>query len=549
MRYEAADGDPEDDFGEGDASPCSAGGAGSAARKMSAVTAAAYCTGTIIGSGIYSSPLEIVSRTQSGGAALAVWLACGLICTAGGLAYVELAGRFPTASGEFDYIRILYGDAASFLYAWTNTVATRPSSLALVCTIFGDNIRRAVGYDGNYATKRLPALAAIALLAGVNCLETHNSAAFQRYITAFKICCLVGLVGLIAAPAARGDDIHFSTALEFNGTSTSLGDWGVAFMNGLWAYDGWANLSYVVVEMRDPLQVKYAMMMGIGLCIVVYLLVNVAYMAVLDPSGADGTTTVAVEYLEAVLHDDRAATVAASIIVAASTLGAGNGMLFASSRIAYAGSAYGFLPPCLSIRSERPNSAPVNSVACQAVMAALLVFFLDANQLVVYFGTTAFVFYLLVVAGTMLIRIRERLSGGVRPPGDESTEGSFRVPMACSAAFVAFSLVLVLSPLFSGDPFATVGALAVIASGFPVWLLLPCIPRGRVGESSVLSQLAPTWQSPTALPRTTEHTLTEARLIEMHRGAVNTSSEGRGSKGNTESEEAILSSDGDSMQA
>jgi len=41
---------------------------------------------------------------------------------------------------------------------------------------------------------------------------------------------------------------------SFDGTSARISDIAYAFYGGLWAYDGWNNLNYVIEELDNPLR-------------------------------------------------------------------------------------------------------------------------------------------------------------------------------------------------------------------------------------------------------------------------------------------------------
>ena len=58
-----------------------------------------------------------------------------------------------------------------------------------------------------------------------------------------------------------------------------------ALLSALWAYDGWANITYVSGEIKNPQRnVPLAIMAGVGIAMLLYILLNIVYMRVLPLS-------------------------------------------------------------------------------------------------------------------------------------------------------------------------------------------------------------------------------------------------------------------------
>src|SRR5678815_5019106 len=73
---------------------------------------------------------------------------------------------------------------------------------------------------------------------------------------------------------------HFTPAAPAG--SFHVAAFGLALVSVLWAFDGWADLSFVAGEVRDPRRVlPRAIIIGTLAVIAIYLLANVAYLAVM----------------------------------------------------------------------------------------------------------------------------------------------------------------------------------------------------------------------------------------------------------------------------
>src|ERR1700723_4730984 len=104
------------------------------ARDLGVSHASAVVVGTIIGSGIFLVPTEMMQAVGSAKLVYLVWLVGGLLSFFGALPYAELGAMKPQAGGEYVYVRDGYGPLAGFFYAWTWFVIAKPASVATVVT-------------------------------------------------------------------------------------------------------------------------------------------------------------------------------------------------------------------------------------------------------------------------------------------------------------------------------------------------------------------------------------------------------------------------------
>ena len=105
-------------------------------RGLGVSHAIAIVVGTIIGSGIFLVPTEMMQAVGSAGLVYLAWIVGGLLSFAGALTYAELGAMKPQAGGEYVYIRDAYGPLPGFLYAWTWFAIAKPASIATLATGF-----------------------------------------------------------------------------------------------------------------------------------------------------------------------------------------------------------------------------------------------------------------------------------------------------------------------------------------------------------------------------------------------------------------------------
>src|SRR5271170_905346 len=104
------------------------------ARDLGVSHASAVVVGTIIGSGIFLVPAEMMQAVGSAKLVYLAWVVGGLLSFFGALTYAELGAMKPQAGGEYVYVRDAYGPGAGFLYAWTWFLIAKPASIATIVT-------------------------------------------------------------------------------------------------------------------------------------------------------------------------------------------------------------------------------------------------------------------------------------------------------------------------------------------------------------------------------------------------------------------------------
>src|ERR1700687_6450127 len=90
------------------------------ARDLGLSHAGAVVVGTIIGSGIFLVPSEMMQAVGSARLVYLAWMVGGLLSFFGALTYAELGAMKPEAGGEYVYVRGGYGPPGGVLYegAW-----------------------------------------------------------------------------------------------------------------------------------------------------------------------------------------------------------------------------------------------------------------------------------------------------------------------------------------------------------------------------------------------------------------------------------------------
>src|SRR2546428_1270073 len=176
------------------------------ARDLGLSHAWAIVVGTIIGSGIFLVPAEMMQAVGSAKLVYLAWLVGGLLSFFGALTYAELGAMKPQAGGEYVYIRDGYGPLAGFLDAWTWFLISKPASVATLATgmvrvlgnfpvfaLFSNDLMR-TPFTINYG--QLVAIAAALLITLLNYVGIKKAGEFQLLFTLLKVAIILGIVAV-----------------------------------------------------------------------------------------------------------------------------------------------------------------------------------------------------------------------------------------------------------------------------------------------------------------------------------------------------------------
>ncbi|KAM7057941.1 B(0,+)-type amino acid transporter 1 isoform 1-T4 [Molossus nigricans] len=426
-------------------------------REVGLLSGICIIVGTIIGSGIFISPKSVLSNTEAVGPCLIIWAACGILATLGALCFAELGTTITKSGGEYPYLMEAFGPIPASLFSWTSLFILKPSSFAIICLSFSE-YAAAPFYAGckppEIVVKCLAA-AAIWLITMVNALSVRLGSYVQNVFTAAKlvIVAIIIISGLVLL--AQGNTKNFENSFE--GTKLSAGAIGLAFYNGLWAYDGWNQLNYITEELRNPFRnLPLAIIIGITLVTVCYILMNVSYFTVMTATELLQSPAVAVTFGDRVLYP---ASWVVPLFVAFSTIGAANGSCFTAGRLVYVAGREGHMLKVLSYISVK-RLTPAPAIIFYGIIATIYIIPGDINSLVNYFSFAAWFFYGLTVLGLIVMRFTRK-----------DLERPVKVPIFIPIVVTLVSVFLVLAPIISQPAWEYLYCVIFILSGILFYFL------------------------------------------------------------------------------
>ncbi|CAH8861382.1 unnamed protein product [Trichobilharzia szidati] len=330
-------------------------------KEVSALQGVSIVVGVIIGSGIFVSPVGVLTYTKSVGLSFILWSVTGLFSTLGAIVYAELGVTIPRSGGEYIYILQTFGPLPAFLAFWITFVVIGSASCAANGLIFAEYILRPAFLSCNTPTYavRLVAVLGILTLCFIHCFSVKWATKIAVVFTTCKVAALLLIIGFGGYYLAIGNTESFKNSFE--DSETSPGALALAFYQGFWAFSGWNYLNFLTGEVKNPARtLPIVIVLSLTTVTLIYILTNVAYLAVLSPTevlaSGDGSAAIAVSFATRCMGSFGLVMPA---LVGASVFGSINGEVFSISRLAFTAGEEGHMPALLSmVNIERLTPIP-----------------------------------------------------------------------------------------------------------------------------------------------------------------------------------------------
>jgi APA family basic amino acid/polyamine antiporter len=541
-------------------------------QKLGPFDAVMLVAGTMIGSGIFIVSADIARDVGSAGWLMAIWILTGVMTVMGALCYAELAAMMPHAGGQYVYLREAYSPLWGFLYGWTLFTVIQTGSIAAVGVAFAKFLGVLVPglgtdtilYEHPLELKlylpgvadpiferesfkismgQIVAVFIVGLLTLLNCRGVREGKWVQNIFTVAKTLALILLIVVGLTIAANPEAIKQNTADWWGGAYHTVSFAkldrriagvpslmlvlmvaGGAMVGSLFSSDAWNNVTFTAGEVKNPRRtLPISLTVGTGMVIVLYLLANLAYLAVLpmqgnpalamelealkervdtrsrNPSSTEEArarlneqrATVESMYRESTFElginharDDRVGTAALqlaspnfgvpfmAIAIMISTFGCVNGMILMGARLYYAMARDGLFFQGAGQLNSR--GVPAMGLLLQGAWSIVLIFSGTYSELLDYVIFAALLFYVVTVIGLFILR-------RTRP----DAERPYRVigyPVLPAVYVMLCTLIMV--DLLIVKPVYTWPGLILVLTGIPVYFFWRLIgPRTEVAAA------------------------------------------------------------------
>jgi len=466
-------------------------------RSLGLIDATSIVAGSMIGSGIFLVTAAMARDVGSAAWILLIWLVTGLLTMSAALSYGELAGMMPNAGGQYVYIQRAYGRLISFLYGWTVFTVIQTGTIAAVAVAFSnytavffpvleDKILT-LGESFAITNKQILAMGIILLLTFINTKGIKSGKIIQVIFTSAKLIALFALIVIGIYIGFHTDTFtnNFAnmweaskTVLEKGGTLTItklsgialLGAMGATIINSLFSSDAWNNVTFIAGEIKEPKKnIPRSLFLGTLIVTIIYMLANIAYLALLPLHGTPDGTVLESGIMFAA--QDRVGAAAASAImgnigvfmmaglIMVSTFGCNIGLILAGGRLFYAMAKDGlFFKKAGELNTY---DVPAKALWLQCLWACFLCLTGRYGDLLTYATFASLLFYMLTIGGLFILRKKE--------PDAERPYKAFGYPVIPFLYIVITALISVTLLIY--DTRNTGLGLFIVALGIPVYYI------------------------------------------------------------------------------
>ncbi|WP_211316347.1 amino acid permease [Niabella yanshanensis] len=468
--------------------------------------------GSMIGSGIFIVSADMTRSVGSSGWLIALWIITGLMTVFAAVTYGELSSMFPKAGGQYVYLKEAYNPFTGFLYGWSFFSVIQTGTIAAVgvafskfagyfipaLTLADENIIFQAGWFKLYPAQ-LVSIALIIFLTYVNTRGVKEGKVIQSVFTVVKLFSLFGLMlfGFLLAAKADIWNNNWSNAFDFKFTEAvkdetgnqigwslfkepssiflAIGLISSAMVGSVFSSVAWENVTFIAGEIKNPKKnVGLSLFLGTLIVIIIYVLTNVMYTAVLPltPAASAGAAAYATEVSDpniAFAVQDRVATAASTnifgtygtaiiaIMIMISTFGCNNGLVLTGARVFYTMAQDKlFLPQAAGLNK---NAVPAWGLWAQCIWASLLCLSGKYGLLLDYVVFITLIFYILTILA--VFRLRKTRPDAERP------YKAFGYPFI-PIVYILMAGTMALGLLFY-KPTTSLFGLVIVAIGIPIY--------------------------------------------------------------------------------
>ncbi|KAG2187681.1 hypothetical protein INT44_005371 [Umbelopsis vinacea] len=454
------------------------------APHMGLLSSCNMIIGLIIGSGIFASPGPVLLTVGSVGASLCVWALGGILSMMGALCYAELGCMIQRSGGEYQYLKTSWGNCVALTFTWSNLVLTNAIGTASIAIVFAqyicnmayyDNVKHEIPKDVPTYVVKLVAVACIWVIILFNSLARRAGSMVQNVFTFAKLLALtmIIIIGFVWLGKGNVDAFYDS----FANSSTNGLSYGTAMYLALFSYNGWNNLNYGLGEVKNPKRnLPLAIVLSCALVTTLYILANIAYLAVLGTETVANSSTIAM--LLGYQVWGTAGAYFFALMVVLSTFGAVNGNVWAASRVMVAAAQDGIIFPKFLAHHHKSRQAPVRALITTGIIGSLWCIPGDFTYLANIYSFTGWLWYGITIAGLIYMRFSADMKAAERP---------FKVWLALPIIFVILDCYLVVAPLIDAGPGGITQYIICILIGLlavPIWFIRvykPALGRRLLG--------------------------------------------------------------------
>lgn len=428
-------------------------------KELGLLEGVAIILGIIFGSGIFLTPKGVIMAVDTVGLSLVIWVFCGFLSLIGALCYAELGTSIPKSGGDYAYIYEAYGALPSFLYLWAANLIFVPTTNAIMGLTFSKYVIQPFfpGCGLPETSVRIVATLTICFLTWLNSVDVKSTTKLQNIFMFCKVGALIVVIIAGVVWMALGHLENFDNA--FVNSNTNPGKIAKAIYSGIFSYSGWNYLNFMTEELKNPyVNLPRAIYISLPIVTSIYVLANMAYLAVLTPQEMMSSDAIAVTFANRIFGQFAWIE---PILVAISAFGGLSVHIMTSSRMLFVGARNGHFPEALA-HINVTKFTPVPSLFFLCVLSLFMLFVGDIFVLITYCSIVESFFIMLSVSALLWLRYK-------RPNMSRPIKVNILVPIV----FVIICIFLIIMPCWETPYEVGMGTLITI-SGVPAYYVGVC---------------------------------------------------------------------------
>ena len=372
--------------------------------QLSFISCLGIVVGSIIGSGIFMVPSIMIKALPSPMLLFIVWIVSAVVSIIGGLVVIGMGTAFPHARDLLDYYNMLFPKWVGYLFNIGSNWIINPFGTVVVGFVFAEYLGYFIPLDP--LGIKIATISLLLILTIINTFNVEIADRFQIVFTGTKVVSIIVLVLFLLIPA-KGNIQHFSMNETVNWNVLKIiGAFFAASTGALNAFDGWYLVSHLTPEVKGGVKtVGRSIVVGLLICMMLYLLTSFAYQFVLTPSEIANSNMVAVTALEKVMGGWAPGLV--TILILISTSSSVNAFLISSSRLMQSTAEQKMLPAFLKFKNKK--QIPVTAFWIIFVFQTMLVITGTYEILLDFTLFVVWLFVTILTGGFLYVYIKENL--------------------------------------------------------------------------------------------------------------------------------------------
>lgn len=415
----------------------------------------AVTVGNTIGAGILRTPGTIAQQLPTFLPFIAVWVIGGLYALLGANALAELGTMLQRSGGQYVFVRKGLGDYAGFVVGWSDWISTCGAAAAVSIVV------------GEYTVILFPSFRAVEVVAllvlgAMTLVQWFGVRAGGHAQNVTSILKAVALLVLIATCFYLGGRNPSAVSFVPEREGSALLAFIISLQAVIYTYDGWSSTIYFSEEIRDAgRNIPRSMFGGVALVIVIYLLINVAFLRVV-PLGTIAGENLAAGVVARNLFGPSGDTIIRALTIIA-MISAVNSNVLEAPRVLFAMSTDGLF--WRGAREVNAGGTPDIALLISTLLAAA---FIVTGTFETVIAKLAFFFVAnYTLSFITLFVLRKREPEATRP------YRAWGHPFTTGLAVVA-SLAFLIGAVIE-DPQSSLWSVALLLVSYPIHLLI----RGR----------------------------------------------------------------------